>query len=90
MGIETGLGCQRIINYYLHATAQFEHATGDDGFASIQAIDHIDEITARLTQTDELLAQYLLGFAGLIVLLFFYHENRITEGCIRNRSRSHR
>ena len=63
MWIETGFGCQRIINYYFHATAQLENATGDNGLASLQTIDNIDKITACLSQSDELLAQHFFDLA---------------------------
>ena len=75
MWVETGFRCQRIIDYYLHATAKFEYTTGDNGLTSLQAIDNIDKITTRLSQADKLLAQHFFSLTGLFIFLFFYHKD---------------
>lgn len=84
MWIETGFRRQRVINDYLHTTAQFEYTTGDDCFACLQAIDYINKITAPLSKLNELLSQYTFGLTGLFILLLFYNENRVTKGGISN------
>ena len=84
MRVETGFGGQCIIDYYLHAAAQFEYTTGDNALANLQTIDNIDKITTCLSQTNKLLAQHFFSLTGLFVFLLFYHKDRISKGGIRN------
>src|SRR5437016_2084810 len=77
--IHLWIGREIVVNRHRHSVAQFEDARAHDGFIRFQSIDNRHEIAARFAHPNKLLTNRLRFLAGLGVLLFLDHKNRISK-----------